>query len=142
MSQKIPDSGYTKRMQQDTLFKSSFKGPVSGQQITQQLNPDNRGAYEDFYRWKKQQEEEEQKLKPEAMTVERNPNQLVVNVPYSTYGRGLVLDLKKNPLNSTIPTRTVLTDSGFQIIIDIPNKYGLTQTQKLQQEEEQKQQMI
>jgi hypothetical protein len=105
----------------DTIFKTSYKGAL-GNQIQQTINSENRGAYEDFYKWKKKQEEEESRLKPEAMMVTRNPNQLVVNVPYATYGRGLILDLKKNPINSTIPTRTVLTDDGFQIIIDIPNK--------------------
>lgn len=54
-------------------------------------------------------------MRPQAMTVNRQPNQLIVNVPYATYGRGLILDLKQNPLSSNIPTKTVLTDDGFQI---------------------------
>jgi len=44
--------------------------------------------------WKKKQEEEDAKQKPTAMTVDRKPNQLIIEVPFSTYGRGLVLDLK------------------------------------------------
>lgn len=64
------------------------------------------------------------------MTVNRQPNQLIVNVPYATYGRGLILDLKQNPLNSNIPTKTVLTDDGFQIQIDIPNKYGVKEEEQ------------
>ncbi len=59
------------------------------------------------------------------MTVERKPNQLIVEVPFSQYGRGLILDLKKNPLNSTIPSKTVLTENGFKVEINIPNKYGV-----------------
>ena len=59
------------------------------------------------------------------MTVDRKPNQLIIEVPFSLYGRGLVLDLKQNPINSNIPTRTVLTENGFKIFIDIPNKYGI-----------------
>ena len=55
------------------------------------------------------------------MTVDRLHNKLVINVPYAAYGTGLVLDLKENPINSNVPTRTTMTDDGFQILIDIPN---------------------
>jgi hypothetical protein len=56
------------------------------------------------------------------MTVDRKHNKLIVNVPYSTYGESLILDLKENPLQSSIVSKTVLTNDGFQISIDIPNK--------------------
>jgi hypothetical protein len=52
-------------------------------------------------------------MKPSAMTIDRQPNKLIVNVPFSTYGRGLIFDLKQNPLNSIVPTKTVLTLDGF-----------------------------
>ena len=61
--------------------------------MSPQLNFE-KSQYEEFYMWKKKQEEEEAKMKPSAMTVDRKPNQLIVEVPFSTYGRGLVLDLK------------------------------------------------
>jgi hypothetical protein len=58
------------------------------------------------------------------VTVDRYPNQLIVKVPYSNYGRGLIMDLKSNPFNTQIPTKTTLTAEGFYVTIDIPNKYG------------------
>ena len=49
------------------------------------------------------------------MTVDRRHNKLILNVPFSKYGEGLVLDLKENPLQSSIETKTLLTNNGFQI---------------------------
>lgn len=63
----------------------------------------------------KQLEEEEANQKYEKIAVDRLLNKLIVNVPYAAYGSGLIFNLKENPINSSIPTRTTLTDDGFQI---------------------------
>lgn len=41
--------------------------------MSPQLNKE-KSQYEEFYMWKKKQEEEEAKQRPTAMTVDRKPN--------------------------------------------------------------------